>query len=452
MRKALLATASGAALLAAGPALSADMAEKLSVGVGGYMEQWIGISSVDGGTGDGGVSQYSDSEIHFKGALKADNGLTFSIKVELEGNSHASQVDESQATVRGSFGEVQIGSEDHAAALMHYGNKDVGVGLNCGDAAFINGITGCSSENGLGLGTSGWGIGGDDQSISYYTPRLEGVQFGVSYVPDTDSEDKFIKPTHNDHDAVAVGLNYMGSIGDAKVDLSAGHYVAGRTGAAMMVFDGGMPAATATAPRVQSTYTQAMYDADQKLITDLATATAAGTAMSENADEVAAIHENRNTNYLVSMSKADERTFTNFGLRVGFGAFSFDAAYAMHDGGAYTKVRQDLGPDGGAPIQDDADADNGKESDPNIVREVVVKDASKDYEVASVGAMYSDGPMAISLSYMMAEDDAGGEANTAMLSGSYILAPGIAWKTSLFAGEQNAVEGTAFVTGIKLNF
>ena len=474
MRKALLATASGAALLAAGPALADDMADKLTVGVGGYMQQWIGGASVDGTNaegedrGDGGVSQYSDSEIFFRGSLEADNGLKFSVKVEMEANSNnyagpgtaGDVIDESQLTVSGTFGEIQIGSEDHATTLMHYGNKDVGVGLNCGDPNFINGITQCAREGNLGLGTAGHLIGGDDQKISYYTPRMEGVQFGVTYVPDTGSEDTSISPVHNDHDAVAVGLNYMGGIGDTSIALSAGHYVAGQTTdptMPMMVFDGQMPGTT-TGTRVRSTYTAGMHETNGDDATAILKKVEAGTATSTDIDNAAAI-VTALTPYQVPMSKVDERTFTNFGLQVGIGAFSFDAAYAMHDGGAYTKVRRDLGPTAGSnPVSDDADEDNGKESDVNIVREVVVKDGSKDYEVVSVGAMYSDGPMAVSLSYMMAEDDAGGDASTAMLSGSYTLAPGIAWKTSIFAGEQNSgtdktsVEGTAFVTGITLSF
>ncbi len=478
MRKALLATASGAALLAAGPALADEMADKLTVGVTGYMEQWIGGSSVDAtdkdGNGtavDGGVSQYSDSEIIFKGSLEADNGLKFSVKVELEANSsegkmatpRGDQIDESQATVSGAFGEIQIGSEDHAASLMHYGNKDVGVGLNCGDASFISGVTSCAREGGLGLGTSGWLIGGDDQKISYFTPRMEGVQFGLSYVPDTRSEDGtdedggYGSPKNNDQDAVAVGLNYMGGIGDTSVALSAGHYVASQANAAaIMVFDGLMPGNPATGPREDSAYTAAMRTADETRAAEIVAAAAAGTATSSDLNDAAAIVA-RTTAHQISMSKADERTFTNFGLQVGFGAFSFDAAYAMHDGGAYKAMRSDLGSDGGAPTPDNPDTD-ADESENNIVREVVVKDGSKDYEVVSVGAMYSDGPIAISLSYMMAEDDAGGDASTAMLSSSYTLAPGIDWKTSIFAGEQNSgtdktsADGTAFVTGIKLNF
>ncbi len=442
MRKALLTTASGAALLAAGPALADKMADKLSVGVTGYMEQWIGGSSVDAtdATGaatavDGGVSQYSDSEIIFKGSLEADNGLKFSVKVELEANSsegasdkpRGDQIDESQATVSGAFGEIQIGSEDHAASLMHYGNKDVGVGLNCGDASFISGVTSCAREGGLGMGTSGWLIGGDDQKISYFTPRMEGVQFGLSYVPDTNSEDGtnedggYGSPKNNDHDAVAVGLNYMGNIGDTSVALSAGHYVASQTIVTpTMIFDGTMSGGEGN-PRVVSTYTMAEFTADDTAIKAFDEAFAAGDPKAGALAAAAATAEARMTANQVAMSKVDERTFTNFGLQVGFGAFSFDVAYAMHDGGAYMVKRMDTA---GADrvLADNTETETVNESDDNGVRSVLVKDGSKDYEVASVGAMYSDGPMAISLSYMMAEDDAGGDASTAMLSGSYTLA------------------------------
>ena len=106
---------------------------------------------------EGGVSQTSDSEIHFRGKLEADNGLTFSVKVEMEGNSqgrgsdaNGDDIDESQLTVSGSFGQIVLGSEDHPAALMHYGNQDVGVGY-CGDSGW-SGVTGCSRNTAPGPG------------------------------------------------------------------------------------------------------------------------------------------------------------------------------------------------------------------------------------------------------------------------------------------------------------
>ncbi len=369
MRKTLLATTALAAAgaFAAGPALAADMADKLTVGVGGYMEQWIGVSSLDGGTDDGGVSQYSDSEIFFKGSLEADNGLTFSVKVEFEANTHDDVVDESQLTVKGSFGQIVIGSEDDPATLMHYGNKDVGVGLNCGDPSFISGIDACARSGKIGLGTSGHLIGGDSQKVAYYTPRMEGVQFGISYSPESVEDRGAGAPKHNDNEAVSLGLNYMGGIGDATIAVSAGY-----------------------------------FDKSQVL-----------SAYAVNGDD-----DDAN-----DITKIDAQTFANFGLRVGFGAFGFDVAYAEHDGGLYTM-------DG-----DDA-----------------VKNGAADYEVVSAGANYTDGPMAVSLSHMMAEADNDDEANATMFSFSYTLAPGIASKSTLMAGEKGDLEGTAIVTGITLSF
>ena len=91
----------------------------------------------------------------------------------------------------------------------------------------------------------------------------------------------------------------------------------------------------------------------------------------------------------------------------------------------------------------------------------VVEDKSKNADVWGVSVSYSDGPMALSLGHMTHEDDAGGEREATMLSASYALAPGVAWKSSVFTvedttGHKNVTggmnEGTGFVTGITLGF
>ena len=68
------------------------------------------------------------------------------------------------------------------------------------------------------------------------------------------------------------------------------------------------------------------------------------------------------------------------------------------------------------------------------------------------GVKYSNGPMSVSLSHMLADADDGSESNTSMLSLAYKLAPGISSKTSIISGEQGANEGTAFVTGVAIGF
>ena len=342
MRKSLLATTAlaFAGAMTAGSASAADM---LSVGVGGYLEQWVGFvdrSDSADSTVEGGISQWSDTEIHFKGKLESDSGLTFSVKVELEGNSSGDQIDESQLTVSGSFGQIVLGSEDHPAALMHYGNQDVGVGY-CGDAVWT-GVTGCSRNGALGLGTNGWIVGGDEQKIAYYTPRMNGFQLGAAYIPDHESEDANRLPGGNDRDGFSVAANVQHDVGEASVAASAGLYQ-------------------------------------------------------------------------VSTEHGDQ-SFSNFGLRVGFGAFGFNIAYAEHEDG------------------DGDDTDSG------------------DYNLTSAGAKYSDGPMAVSLTHMMGDADNGLESSATMLSMAYKLAAGVSSKTSVIAGEQGTGEGTAFVTGITVGF
>ena len=75
-----------------------------------------------------------------------------------------------------------LGAEDGASTLTHHGNQDVGITLNCGDShkwIDSNGLASCSHN---GFGTSGHGHG-DKNSISYYSPRMNGVQFGATYIP-----------------------------------------------------------------------------------------------------------------------------------------------------------------------------------------------------------------------------------------------------------------------------
>ncbi len=353
MRKTLLATTAlaCAGALAAAPASAAD---QLSVGVGGYMQQWFGVSDVDDSTDKkikGGVGQMSDSEVHIRGRLESDNGLTFSVKVEIEGNSGGSSIDESQATIGGSFGQIVLGAEDNAQTLTHYGNQDVGISLNCGDVGdWVRGFPGC----GRGFETAGHRHG-DRKAVTYFTPRLSGVQFGATYIPNAEvaAEAGNVPPANNDKDAWAVGLNVQQEFGEASVAISAGHY-----------------------------------------------------QRSQVAGE--------------DIKKIDDLTFSNFGLQVGFGAVGFDVAYAANDGGKY-------------------DA-SGK------------KNKGEDYEVVSAGVNYTDGPLAVSLSHMMADDDDGDDAGATMFSVSYSLAPGIASRTTLLSAEAENVEGTAFVTGITLNF
>ena len=147
----------------------------LSMGIGGYMEQWVGMSSTDDAgnkMNDGGMGQKSDSE----GSLESDSGLKFAVKFELEGQNNAdgtaNNIDEARMTIGGSFGEIWLGGDDVASTAMHAGVPDVGIGLGDGDVG--KWIVGAAN----GLSTVGPDLHSDYGHIAYYTPRLSGVQLG----------------------------------------------------------------------------------------------------------------------------------------------------------------------------------------------------------------------------------------------------------------------------------
>lgn len=401
MRKTIAAAALLLPFAFAGPA---NAAETVRLGVQGFMEQWAGHASRSGedveAEADGGLAQHSDAEVHIAGELEADNGLTFAVRVEFEGNTSDDQVDKSYLTVGGAYGQLVIGSEEDAQSSMHYGHRDFGVGLNDGDAGQWLG-----DDVVFGLNTNG--VGASDQMISYYSPRVSGLQVGASYVPNAGIEDQNAAPASNDQSAWAVSANYRRDIGDLRFALSAGHYRAGQMGG---------PLATAGEQDALDEYADALADGVSGPTTYLA--------------DLAAVAEETNAAIKARGKRADDMTFTNVGLRVDVGDFGADLAYATVNGGAYVVDVDDPG---------------------NLV-----KDASKDYDVMSIGASYEDGPLGVSAGYALSQYDDESESSVTMASLQYALATGVASRSSIFRGEGtrggSTVTGTGIVTGIVINF
>jgi hypothetical protein len=202
----------------------------VKLGVGGYMEQVIGITfdrddAAD--TGGGGapglasgatsVKQYNESEIHFKGSGKLDNGIEIVADVQLEvAGSPGQVIDEHYAIVRGNFGQVLIGVEDIAPYLMttgYIGSFATGVGLSLvydrpnwirapssGAFSKVNGNTTTELQ----------GPANDPNQISYFSPRFSGFQVGVSYIPTGAQQSN---PTNSLADA-GTGHSTTGSTGN----------------------------------------------------------------------------------------------------------------------------------------------------------------------------------------------------------------------------------------------
>ena len=505
MRNALLATAAMA--FVSSPALAAD---KMSVGLGGYMEQWFGIADRDdkddkGKAEEGGWDAQGDAEIHFKGSLESDMGLKFTVHVELEGDRGANHIDESFASVSGGFGKLEFGARDHAMVRMHSGISDVGIGLTSGDTQ--------KWVPGTYLETAGHAIG-NARKLNYISPRVSGLQVGVSYAPDDGSQAPTSAPMDNDNAGWGAAANFSQPLGDGTVTFSLGHKSTDSAGTEFKFMTG---ANDDLADRM-TPKDKAMADKD---IADYTSALALAKAGNIQTMQVSA--ETATSNIAKAMdgmvTKGDAATYTNAGVGVSFGAFKFNVAYATSDGGAYKamearipitaseagqisrftwhdggiivesnytwdhdgdgcgvsdcttvknpKTGKNFVQDAGTPGVQEAettDANNISQNDPNNdswLAQKVVEDKSKNADVWGVSVTYTDGPMAVSLGHMTHEDDAGGERTASMFSASYTLAPGVAWRTSVFGVEDTTShkdvtggenKGTGFVTGIKIGF
>ena len=303
--------------------------------------------------------------------------------------------------------------------------------------------------------------------ISYFSPRMAGVQFGATYIPNTGQEGQTSPLHNNDADAWSIGGNYVGDMGDASIAVSAGHYQKSQTMDAVNLMSGKrggnlMPLMAGDLDDLKEDI--ARYNAESGLTKYKKEKTVMAMSRSQ-ADAAAATNRIAQAEDMMA-SMADAMTVSNFGLQVGFGAFSFDVAYMTGDGGKYKVARMDEAVyDGHLWDHDDDEdtaevADSAANNDPDNdwARSVLVKDTSADFETVSVGVMYTDGPMSVSLAHSMVEADDGSEQSGTLLSLSYTLAPGVSSNTSIFGAERDgdadtgSTEGTGFVTGIKISF
>lgn len=247
MKKRFLGTTAmvaGTLLLAGGTAQAAD---KIKLGLGGYWRGIVTVGEQSDGPGQPGASVRShgfgqESEVHFTGETTLDNGITFGVNVQLEAETSADQIDESYIYARGPFGEIMFGQEDPATDLMYYGSPVPieGVGLVSPD--FLSSTLG----NGVGSPMVVSNISGDANKMTYFTPRMGGFRLGLSYTPDNcaaplaacASAGTGLQSQLNavqQSEAIEVGANYLRQINGLDLALYAGISTANVEGTAAAV-------------------------------------------------------------------------------------------------------------------------------------------------------------------------------------------------------------------------
>ncbi|MGB0921428.1 MAG: porin [Alphaproteobacteria bacterium] len=217
MKKILLGTT---ALVATGLTAGAANAAALKVDVNGYYtgvvaavdtDVSVPLASFSGdplNTDDVQVSH--EGEISINGSVTLDNGLTAGVEINIEATNDASGfgtsgidgvagIDEAYAYLEGSFGRVQIGSEGSAPFLMHFSapyfvgshGVDSPNFLHANTGTFFGAPTASNITPALSFAritrarTSTYiTLSGDNNKVTYFSPRFSGVQLGVSYTPD----------------------------------------------------------------------------------------------------------------------------------------------------------------------------------------------------------------------------------------------------------------------------
>ncbi len=196
MKKTLIMTSAlvGAGLLAAAPAAAA---EKIKLGLGGFMEQWVGFASQDGGwegTNDyGSFDVKSDTEVSFTGSTKLDNGLTISATVELEADrSSGGTIDDSFIEVSSDkFGTIQLGAAGDAMNGITVFAPDVGIENTDGDVgSWITKPAANFIDNHISFIDQG-----NNNKVNYLSPTFAGLQAVASYTPDASNTDQ-AQPNH----------------------------------------------------------------------------------------------------------------------------------------------------------------------------------------------------------------------------------------------------------------
>jgi outer membrane protein OmpU len=215
MRKILLATTA----LAAFAGFSSAANAQITVTLGGYTEFFGAI--YDNNLVNGTEREFQlETEILIKADGKADNGLLYGAKIELQNNAAAGGIttDEASIYLAGFWGRVELGDFDGAADTLAIYAPLVGVEGIDGD--YTDFLT-----SGLPMGSA---IKAPDSSdatkVMYVTPRVGGFQAGFSYTPENGNEAQAVvttKNTSNYSDFLEYGINYTGNFDGVTVAASA---------------------------------------------------------------------------------------------------------------------------------------------------------------------------------------------------------------------------------------
>lgn len=208
-------TISAAALAFAAMPTGFAAGEPLDITIGGYYTQSVQL--VDAPNRDGVEIEdeviAQDAEIHFKGKTMLDNGTELGIRVELEASNSEDQIDEHYVYLKGDWGKMILGAENGVGHLMQVRPPRFVPGLkmfnnSVTDDVFEDAYDVLLEENAIEdahMSTKLEHISGDANKLSFLTPRVGGLQLGVSYAPN--NADKYGGENNAGHTSGTGGTN-----------------------------------------------------------------------------------------------------------------------------------------------------------------------------------------------------------------------------------------------------
>lgn len=185
--------------IAASTALAAD--KPISVSVGGFFQGFFQGTSQSSAAGEPGynttkTSMRERSILEFKGDAKFDNGVKAGIDIQFNGNqptapnSSGAQPVVAMTTYQhylyleyGNYGRMELGSTQSAAYKLWAGAATPIPGHGLNSPYFLEMGLGSNLAASPTTYISFPTVNDLGEKISYFTPRIGGFQFGISYTP-----------------------------------------------------------------------------------------------------------------------------------------------------------------------------------------------------------------------------------------------------------------------------
>jgi hypothetical protein len=177
----------------------------------------------------------SDSEVHFRGKTKLDNGVTIDVVIQLEADQSIEleranggrTVDESYMQLAGGFGRIVLGSATTPNSIMSGGAPGAGA-VREGFPTDYWVIRPAAIA--MSIWAPGTNAGGNqDVRLIYYTPKFNGFDIGAAYTPSSDDINPMPEVGGNAGDAVQtydLTAAYNGKVGSTTLRLGAGYVIA----------------------------------------------------------------------------------------------------------------------------------------------------------------------------------------------------------------------------------